>query len=114
MDLFLGYAWPGNIRELQNMVERAVILAEDGVIRVEPRALAGPSAPEPLPTSNVLRQQERGVIETALERSRGRVSGPEGAAARLHLPASTLESKIRALGIDKLRFRNRGTASGSP
>ena len=127
MDLFLRYAWPGNIRELQNVVERAVILAEDAVLRVDPQALVSPA-----PTlvrafdgagdmrgsaaagnglsGNALRDQERDMIEAALSHSRGRVAGERGAAARLGLPASTLESKIRSLGIDKHRFKSRTDA----
>jgi formate hydrogenlyase transcriptional activator len=119
MDLFLRYSWPGNIRELQNVVERAVILAEDAVLRVDPQALVAPapSLVKPFVTEgeprenalhqSALRQQEREMIETALSNSRGRVAGERGAAARLGLPASTLESKIRALGIDKHRFKSR-------
>jgi formate hydrogenlyase transcriptional activator len=117
MDLFLRYAWPGNIRELQNVVERAVILAEDAVLRVDPQALVSP-APALVKAfdsggelhQNALRQQEREMIEAALSNSRGRVAGERGAAARLGLPASTLESKIRALGIDKHRFKSRTDA----
>ncbi len=114
MDLFLNYGWPGNIRELQNIVERAVILADDGVIRVEPQALAQPVSADPEPhahlpsgssSSAAFRDQEREIIEGALRESRGRISGPRGAAALLQLPASTLESKIRAFGIDKHRFK---------
>lgn len=117
MDLFLNYAWPGNIRELQNIVERAVILADDGVIRVEPQALAQSLATPAPPVQaaaasasfslNAFRDQEREIIEGALRESRGRISGPRGAASRLQLPASTLESKIRAFGIDKHLFKSR-------
>jgi len=119
MDLFLRYSWPGNIRELQNVVERAVILAEDCVLRVDPQALIAPAPSLVRPFlpegethgnelhQNALRQQEREMIETALSHSRGRVAGERGAAARLGLPASTLESKIRSLGIDKHRFKSR-------
>jgi len=114
MDLFLRYAWPGNIRELQNVVERAVILAEDSVLRVDPKALVSPAPSLVKPfdadgesRGNALREQERDMIEAALSNSQGRVSGERGAAARLGLPASTLESKIRALGIDKHRFKSR-------
>jgi transcriptional regulator with GAF, ATPase, and Fis domain len=119
MDLFLRYVWPGNIRELQNVVERAVILAEDAILRVDPQALVSPAPslvrpfePEPPAEArgNALREQEREMIETALSQSQGRVSGERGAAARLGLPASTLESKIRALSIDKHRFKSRTDA----
>lgn len=104
MELLRNYDWPGNIRELQNVIERAVILSEDGVLRVEPRALVQPAA-ETTVRPSVLRTQERETIEVALVESGGRIAGPKGAAARLGLPASTLESKIRALGIDKFRYR---------
>ena len=115
MDLFLSYSWPGNIRELQNVVERGVILADNGVLCVEPEALGqhgnSPAVNgRPVPQFNALRDQTRESIEAALSQSRGRVSGPNGAAMRLRLPASTLESKIRALGIDKHRFRSQTDA----
>lgn len=110
MELFSRYAWPGNIRELQNVVERAVILADDGVVRVDPSTLMQTAEAEPAAAgngkNNILRDQEREMVEEALAQSNGRVSGPRGAAMRLRVPASTLESKIRALGIDKHRFRS--------
>jgi transcriptional regulator with GAF, ATPase, and Fis domain len=110
MDLFLSYSWPGNIRELQNVVERAVILSDHGVLFVEPEALGqhgGGLSIVPKPTQfNALRDQTRESIEAVLSQTRGRVSGPNGAATRLRMPASTLESKIRALGIDKHKFRS--------
>lgn len=102
------YSWPGNIRELQNVIERAIILADENVLRLEPGALpdggrleAKSGAPKMLSG----RELERAQIEAALKESRGRVAGPSGAAARLGLPASTLESKIRALKINKHQFR---------
>ncbi|HEV2854351.1 MAG TPA: sigma 54-interacting transcriptional regulator [Thermoanaerobaculia bacterium] len=108
MDRILAYPWPGNVRELQNVIERAAILSEGDVLRVDEPLAAGlapapSSAAVPLPTS--LREQERQHIEEALAESRGRVSGPHGAAARLGVPASTLESRIKSLGIEKRRFR---------
>ncbi len=111
MDLFLRYGWPGNIRELQNVVERGVILSDNGVLCVEPEVLGqhGVVAEIRPPGSgefNPLRDQTRESIEAILQQTRGRVSGPNGAARRLRIPASTLESKIRALGIDKHRFRS--------
>jgi formate hydrogenlyase transcriptional activator len=109
MDLLVGYHWPGNIRELQNVIERAVILAEEGILRIEPRVLGvttvvtDASAPS---AADVLHEHERGVIESALAETRGKVAGREGAAARLRVPPSTLESKIRALRINKHKFRS--------
>ena len=102
------YAWPGNIRELQNVIERGVILADGEVFRLEPGtlpeegiAISEPQAAE----SPATRDDQRTRIETILRETRGRISGPEGAAARLGVPASTLESRIRALKINKHLFR---------
>jgi formate hydrogenlyase transcriptional activator len=103
LELLKAYDWPGNIREMQNVVERAVILSEgdtfvvdDSWLRREPadagRARAGLSA---------LADREVEMIEAALAESHGRISGPSGAAAKLGIPRQTLESKIRRLGIDK-------------
>jgi formate hydrogenlyase transcriptional activator len=103
--LLASYDWPGNVRELQNVVERAVILSDDGILRIDPGALAAQAAP-PRPRSSrlsLLREKEKELIEAALAQSHGRVAGPKGAAAALGIPASTLESKIRRLRIDKYR-----------
>ena len=109
MDRILDYSWPGNVRELQNVIERAVILSEGDVLRVEEPLLAGAGAPAPaasaLPLPVSLRDQERRQIEEALAQSAGRVSGAGGAAARLGVPSTTLDSRIKRLGIDKRRFR---------
>jgi transcriptional regulator with GAF, ATPase, and Fis domain len=110
MEVLIGYDWPGNIRELQNVVERGVIVADDGVLRVEPKAFLPKTHAQLESDGNVLRQKERETIEHTLGQSRGRVAGKNGAAARLQLPPSTLESRIRALGIDKHRFRMRMAA----
>jgi formate hydrogenlyase transcriptional activator len=114
MERLQGYTWPGNVRELQNVVERAAILSEGDTLRVDPSLLPGaapgraPATQEVpvLPLADALRRQERHQIEEALAASGGRVSGPRGAAARLGLPATTLDSKIRRLGINKRRSRN--------
>ncbi len=107
VDLLQSYAWPGNIRELQNVVERAVIVSDSDVLSVDPRWFARsvePTAPHD-PPFHTLATHERHVIEAALRDSKARVSGPFGAAARLGVPATTLESKIKALGIDKRSFK---------
>src|SRR6202166_4888712 len=101
------YPWPGNIRELQNIVERSVILSSGDTFWIEKAWLASQESarqelPGPLP--DTLQNQEREIIETALAESKGKVAGPEGAAAKLGIPRSTLDSKIKQLGIKKHRF----------
>jgi PAS domain S-box-containing protein len=110
LELLQSYHWPGNIRELQNVIERAVILCDGEVLTVDETWLSGeqpnPSTPSgPLVTS--LLDQERQLIESALAECGGRVSGTSGAAVKLGVPRSTLESRIRSLQIDKHRFRSR-------
>jgi formate hydrogenlyase transcriptional activator len=106
MHALVDYDWPGNIRELQNVIERGVILAENGILRIDPSILGIHGAPESISETDVLHQRERELIESALAETKGRVAGSKGAAARLRLSASTLESKIRALGIDKYKYRS--------
>lgn len=99
------YDWPGNIRELQNVMERAVILCDGETLSID-EAWLRPRTPKPaLPDPAAIENQEREIIEAALEESRGRVSGPSGAAGKLGMPRTTLESKIRTLSINKKRFR---------
>jgi PAS domain S-box-containing protein len=113
LDLFQGYHWPGNIRELQNVVERAVVLCEGEIFCVDPSWLApassSPTSPNPttqtIPLVADLVERERAMIENALREAEGRISGPTGAAAKLGIPRQTLESKIRKLGINRHRFR---------
>jgi len=109
MGLLASYSWPGNVRELQNVVERAVILSEDEIFSVEERWLK-PESRQATPRravalNGVLHSQEKEIIEAALTESQGRISGPAGAAAKLAVPAQTLEAKIKRLGIDKFRFK---------
>jgi formate hydrogenlyase transcriptional activator len=99
------YAWPGNVRELENLVERAVILARNGRLQVDLRGL--PPWNGAAGMRDDLRAREKEVIEGALSASSGRIAGSGGAAARLGVPPSTLESKIGRLGIDKYRFRRK-------
>jgi formate hydrogenlyase transcriptional activator len=108
LELVQSYPWPGNVRELQNVIERAVIICESEALHVDPRWLArqGTSG-RARPFADELATRERQMIEAALAESNGRVSGPTGAAVRLGMPGSTLESKIRALGIRKHRFKSR-------
>jgi formate hydrogenlyase transcriptional activator len=105
MDALVRYPWPGNVREMQNVIERAVILSQNGRLRVDPQSLA--SAPATQELSGQLDAREREAIEAALRASQGRVSGPNGAAKRLGLPHSTLEFRIKKLDIDKFRFRRK-------
>ncbi len=110
LELLRSYSWPGNIRELQNVIERAVILSDGDVFSVDESWLTGepqrPTAPAG-PLSSTIAGRERDLIEAALAQSGGRIAGPSGAAAKLGLPRQTLDSKITSLGIDKLRFRSR-------
>jgi formate hydrogenlyase transcriptional activator len=97
-----AYHWPGNIRELQNIVERAVILTESDTFIVDGSWLEGESEDfSPQEGLSALIDREVEMIEAALSESHGRISGPFGAAAKLGIPRQTLESKIRRLGIDK-------------
>jgi formate hydrogenlyase transcriptional activator len=108
MERILAYPWPGNVRELQNVIERATILSEGEVLRVDEPLAAGRAAAQPsgtaVPLPEGLREQERRQIEQALARAGGRVSGAGGAAVLLGVPATTLESRIKRLAIDKRRF----------
>jgi len=108
LDLLQSYSWPGNVRELQNVIERAVILTDGETFSVEESWLAGeaqrPAAPAGALGSTIA-DREREMIEAALAQCAGLIAGPSGAAARLGIPRQTLDSKIAALGIDKLRFR---------
>jgi PAS domain S-box-containing protein len=103
-----AYDWPGNVRELQNVIERAVILS-DSTFEVDEGWLKS-SSPEiqQAALSGALLIQEKEAIEMALARCKGRVAGPDGAAARLGIPSSTLDYKIKRLRIDKFRFRSAG------
>ena len=108
MEALQSYTWPGNIRELQNVIERSVVICDTDTLFVDESWLGGrtPVALEAaLPLTEKLSVQERQMIEAALADSNGRVSGPRGAAAKLGIPQSTLDSKIKALKIDKQRFR---------
>ena len=104
-----AYDWPGNIRELQNVIERSVILAEGDVFSIDEawvkREVRRPRTMVPLVSS--IAEREREMIEAALSESEGRVSGPLGAAAKLGIPRQTLDSKIASLQINKLRFKSR-------
>ena len=107
MDACQAYAWPGNIRELQNIVERSMILCTGETFAIDMAWLLG-GVPSDAESRKALRQtlqgRERELIETALARSHGKVAGASGAAAHLGIPASTLESRIRQLKIEKRRF----------
>jgi DNA-binding NtrC family response regulator len=108
LELLQSYAWPGNIRELQNVIERSVIICDSENLSVDEtwlgrRVLPADSPTQPL--SEKLATQEKEIIEAALAESNGKVSGPSGAAARLGIPQSTLDSKIKSLKINKQRFR---------
>ena len=108
--LFEAYEWPGNVRELQNVIERAVILSEGDIFSVDETWLkrqAPRSAGPAVTLDKVLHRQEKEMIEAALAESKGRVSGPSGAARKLGIPRPTLDAKIKRLGIDKYRFKSR-------
>jgi PAS domain S-box-containing protein len=109
LDRLQSYHWPGNIRELQNVIERSIILSSTDVFSVDELWLSGRTSPQAsrvqAPALNVESRSEREIIEAALAQTRGRVSGPSGAAAKLGMPASTLEDRIKALKINKQQFK---------
>jgi formate hydrogenlyase transcriptional activator len=116
MERLIAYDWPGNVRELSNVVERAAILATGPVLDLDDSGMGGPDtrrkSRERSPRAEVLAIQseprsEREIIEAALAESRGRVAGPSGAAAKLRIPPSTLEHRIKALKIRKGQYKFR-------
>jgi DNA-binding NtrC family response regulator len=104
LTLCQSYPWPGNIRELQNIIERSVILCSGDTFRVDEAWLSSQDSP-PLESSRPLTQSvqnyERQLIEAALAESNGKIAGPKGAAAKLGIPRSTLDAKIKQLNIKK-------------
>jgi formate hydrogenlyase transcriptional activator len=110
LELLQSYPWPGNIRELQNVIERSAIVCDTEYFSVDESWLSRqPLASEPKggpELSRKLAAREKEMIESALRESGGRVSGPSGAAIKLGIPGSTLDSKIRSLKIDKNRFKS--------
>jgi formate hydrogenlyase transcriptional activator len=108
MEWLTRYSWPGNIRELQNVIERSVVVHQKGNLSVKRRCLPHAALPIEPTTHRSFRRsvgEDRRMIDAALAETEGRVSGPSGAAAILGLPASTLESKIRSLNINKHSFK---------
>jgi formate hydrogenlyase transcriptional activator len=103
MELFQRYDWPGNVRELQNVIERAVVLCEGATFTIDESWLKR----DHLLAGTLERNQEKALIEAALAEAKGRVAGRTGAATKLGIPRQTLDSKIKALGIDKLSFKER-------
>ena len=117
MAAFTSYSWPGNIRELQNLIERAVIRSDDGVLpnpmppafaqtTVAPRKTTNPNPTTPNPTSGTLSDCTRSLILRTLEDTGWVIGGPDGAAARLGLPRTSLITKMKKLGISRPRNRN--------
>jgi PAS domain S-box-containing protein len=110
LDRLQSYPWPGNVRELQNVIERSVIVCDTDEFNVDESWLStGREVEGAGALSSKLSAYEKAIIEEALRASGGQVFGPTGAAARLRIPRSTLESRIRALRINKSRFRPRPT-----
>jgi len=108
LKLCQSYHWPGNIRELQNIVERSVILCTGDAFWIDEAWLSSQNAPRPEssgPLTKTLRSYEKELIEAALTESNGKVAGPSGAAAKLGIPRSTLDLKIKQLSIKKTTVR---------
>jgi DNA-binding NtrC family response regulator len=108
LDQFQAYAWPGNIRELQNVIERSLILCETKSFSID-KSWRARESPEPEMATSLPAQKritdEKALIEAALTETRGRVSAQSGASIKLRLPAPTLESKIRSMKINKYVFK---------
>jgi transcriptional regulator with GAF, ATPase, and Fis domain len=117
LDLLRSYSWPGNIRELQNVIERSVIMCETENFHVDetwlPRQSVASESKSQSEFSQKLASQEKETIESALQESEGRVIGPSGGAAMLGMPRSTVQSKIPSLKINKDGLKSRaGMPSG--
>jgi len=106
LELLMAYSWPGNIRELQNVVERAVVMTETDTLFVSEKWLRRTPAGSSTPRDGLsaLAEHEAAIIEAALAESHGKISGPSGAATKLRMRRQTLESKIKRLGINKYVF----------
>ena len=116
LSMLQEYEWPGNVRELQNVVERAVILCDGETLAIDEAWIRRDKPQRGAAMREVERvdaSHEKETIERALSESRGRVSGPRGAAAKFGIPRSTLESRIKSLRINKHRFVS-GDAQGRP
>ncbi len=107
LELCKSYSWPGNIRELQNIIERSVILCNGDTFSIDPAWLPSQavSRPERGVLTKTIRSHEKEIIEAALAESNGKVAGPNGAAAKLGIPRSTLDAKIKQLSIKKYSVR---------
>jgi transcriptional regulator with GAF, ATPase, and Fis domain len=101
LETLQDYSWPGNVRELQNVIERSLIIAETNEFAIDKSWVAN----EPSGAATDRKSNERQLIEAALAQSSGKIAGAGGAAARLGLPPSTLESRIRSLRINKFQFK---------
>ena len=109
LELLTEYSWPGNVRELQNVIQRSLIVSEGDLFTVDESWLRTKRAAQrsnDVPLESMLTTREKELIEKALTESRGRVAGPDGAATKLGLPVSTLESKIKSHRIDKYRYKS--------
>jgi formate hydrogenlyase transcriptional activator len=107
LQLLQSYIWPGNVRELQNVIERAVIICDGETFRVDASWFSQTAPPSKFQRAFAadLADREKAMIENALRETKGLISGPGGAAAKLGLPRQTLDSKIRKLGINPYRFK---------
>jgi formate hydrogenlyase transcriptional activator len=113
LELLQAYDWPGNIRELRNVIERAVILCDRETLSIDESCMHHETLEtlqRSTPLSEALTNREKEMIEAALEETGGRVFGPSGAAVKLGIPRSTLESRIRSLQINKHLFRSESHA----
>jgi PAS domain S-box-containing protein len=110
MELLRSYDWPGNIRELRNVIDTSVIVANGEVLSIDEEQLLVARSSEDAPMGSLQKEManhERMLIERALEETQGRVYGPSGAGAILHVPPTTLSAKMKALGIDPSKFKGR-------
>jgi formate hydrogenlyase transcriptional activator len=108
LKLCQSYHWPGNIRELQNIIERSVILCNGDTLWIDEAWLSSQDAPGPKLSgalTETLQNYEKELIEAALAESNGKVAGPNGAAAKLEIPRSSLDAKIKQLKIKKYTVR---------